>query len=814
MINNPRTLRSLQLKMIIGYAVIISLFLLVLTFIYKERQKQVQTVAQTKELQQQRQLAENAAVQILDLALLGEKMLAWEEEEFALYAQKKDTLTTLLYRLREQLPDDTQRKRISAIIELLPLKEKYIFATLDDLQKLRNTYSILQKRIPTIIRANKKQQEKLTQEIRQNYEGDQKKTGGFLGLFRSTKKSRYLTERENHAALLNDQSQTDTRLRSLANEIDRTRMESTERLFTHLDSLSTQNTWLNRQMCCLITDFNQTSQDLQKQVADTYLQGKQQGLRAISGLGLCAVLLAFIFYLLLQKDLRKRHKIRMELEQSNQRNEELLHARKNIMLTVSHDLRAPLSTISGYAELTQDEQDHEKRNKYVDNILHSSRNMLYLVNSLLNFYRLDTGKEAAHPSTFHLKSFVDHLSAYFEPQTRKKNLRFETGYEGPDVFITGDKERLWEIISNLVSNAIKFTSAGEVKLLATYAENKLTVAVQDTGHGMTQEEVRRSFLAFERLDNAAGQKGFGLGLSITNSLVSLLKGTIEVQSIPDFGSRFTVCVPMPATDEKDFGLQELKRSLPVLPSLHILVIDDDPLQLGMVRDFFSGSHVRCNCCQNVKELFDYLQKDSYQLVLTDIQMEPVNGVGVLKLLRSSNIRQAQTIPVLAVTAHIDQPEGNYTNSGFCGTLSKPFSKEELFKAISTYAAVPVENSNRKADFSVLLSKENNREEMIGLFIKQTSIQIELLKNAREENDGRKVAGIIHKILPLWASIGTDLPAEELRELAKITSDGIPPDLREQVTNCIRTGETLLEEAILYRKRLNNKANENDTDHRG
>ena len=104
--------------------------------------------------------------------------------------------------------------------------------------------------------------------------------------------------------------------------------------------------------------------------------------------------------------------------------------------------------------------------------------------------------------------------------------------------------------------------------------------------------------------------------------------------------------------------------------------------------------------------------------------------------------------------------------------------------------------------------------MISLFIKQTGIQIELLKKALEKNDGRKVAGIIHKILPLWTSIGTEFPAEELRKLAKITSDAIPSDLREQVTNCIRTGESLLKEATLYRKRLNNKANENNTDHRG
>ena len=454
--------------MITGYAVIIGLFLLVLTFIYKERQKQVHTVTQTKELQQQRQLAENAAVQILDLALLGEQMLAWEEEDIALYSQKRDTLTTLLYRLREQLPDDTQRERISAIIELLPLKEKYIFATLDDLQKLRDTYTILQERIPTIIRANKKQQEKFTQEIRKNYEEDRKKTGGFLGLFRSTKKSRYLTERENRAALLNNQSQTDIRLRSLANEIDCTRMESTELLLAHLDSLSTQNTRLNRQMCHLITDFNHTSQTVQQQAAATYVQGRQRSLRIISSLGFCAVLLAFLFYRMLLKDLKKRHKMRMELEQSNRRNEALLRARKNMMLTVSHDLRSPLTAIGGYAELIAGERRKEKRIRYGETIRQSAERMLNLLNALLRFYRLDTGKEQPNPAPFRLKALAESLAPNYVLQAENKRLAFTWEYCGDDVVVTGDRERLSQIIDNLLTNAVKFTQSGAVSLRLHY----------------------------------------------------------------------------------------------------------------------------------------------------------------------------------------------------------------------------------------------------------------------------------------------------------------------------------------------------------
>ena len=812
MANNLQTLRSLQLKMIMGYTVIICLFLLVLLFVYREKQHLTRITAQTRELQEQRQMTENAAVQLLDLALMGEQMLAWEKEEITLYIQKRETLTTLLYRLRNHLPDTAQRERISAIIELLPLKEKYIFATLDDLQKLRDTYTILQERIPTIIHANKKQQEKLTQEIRQNYEGDRKKTGGFLGLFRSAKKSRYLMERENHAVLLNNQSQTDTRLRSLANEIDRNRMEGTERLLANLDSLSTQNTRLNQQMCRLITDFNRTSQTVQQHTAAVYVQEQQRSLRIISSLGFCAVLLAFLFYRMLLKDLKKRHKMRMELEQSNRRNEELLRARKNMMLTVSHDLRSPLTAIGGYAELIADERRKEKRIRYGETIRQSAERMLNLLNALLRFYRLDTGKEQPNPAPFRLKALAESLAPNYVLQAENKRLAFTWEYCGDDVVVTGDRERLSQIIDNLLTNAVKFTQAGAVSLRLHYRDTLLAIEVKDTGTGMTDRQLQQIFQPFERLGNAGEQEGFGLGLAITLATAGLLGGSIKAESEKGKGSVFTVCVPLPVTDERDpIPQTDVPCALP--DDLHIVVVDDDPVLLAMTMDMLSRNKIPCEGCRNVRDLMELLRKQSCDLLITDIKMPDMNGYQLLELLRRSNVGNSKTVPVLAATARADRNTEEFTEAGFAGCLYKPFSQTELLSAVQNCThskqipATPV-----KADFSALLSGERNNREMLELLADETTRNMAALEACIGNGDLKTVSFLTHHLLPLGELVREYGSLKNLQRLLKTSSGTMDGEMIQAIRKVVEEGNSVIRQARALIEEQ--KKNEQDTDNRG
>lgn len=745
----------------------------------------------------QQQLAECIAVRILDLALMGEQILAWEEEDITIYKEKKDTVITLLHRLREQFPNAEQRKRINSIVELLPVKEKHIIAILEDLQKLRSTYSLLQKRIPAIISTNRQQQEQLTRQIRQNYETDEKKTSGFLGLFRSKKKSRYQTERKNQEILQNTQSSSGTMLRSLANEIDRTRMENMEQLLAHVDSLSIQNSYLNNEMYRLIMEFNTTSQVVQQQKTDAYLHGQKRAMKTVSGLGVGAILLAFLFYLLLQRDLKKRYRTRMKLEASNKKNEELSLSRKNILLTVSHDLRAPLNTINGYAELLPEEKDERQRNRYAENILRASRHVIGLANNLLYYYRLEAGKEQPDKEVFHPGKLIEDVVLSFRPLADKKGLGLTAETEGVNTMVEGDCIRLTQILNNLLANAIKFTRKGHVHIKAHYRNGQLRFFVRDTGTGISKEKLEGIFTVFERQEGERTEPGFGLGLSITAKLVELLGGTISVESRPEHGSTFEVCLPMQEADGKETG-KEPPTEYINLTGLKIILIDDDRMQADMTRRMLYRNGILCDCCCNVKELTELFRNNRYDLLLTDMQMPETDGHEVLKLLRNSNLGQSKDIPVLAVTAGVDEKTDVLVEAGFTGYLHKPFSKNELLAAVANCMGGRMPQG-READFSILLEGEDDRKGMLDMFVQDTEKTLADLQEAIGAEDYGKISALIHKGAPLWETIRIGIPAVELERLASLSSQAwnkaLLPEVRllaEAIVQAVKTAKRLRE----------------------
>lgn len=801
---NLQTLRPLQLKMVAGYVAIISLFLLILFFIYRENKKIPLLDKQAKELFQQRKLAGDAVIQILDWTLMGEQMLAWEEEENTAYKEKIDSISSMLYRLRDKLRDTEQRNCINSILELLSIKEKLMFSILDDQRELQNIYTLLQERIPGIIQTQKKQQENLTQQIQQNYEDSKKKSGGFLGLFRTKKKSQYLFEREKQKIQNKSQSQSANQLRSLANEVNRVQVENAEKQLLHMDSLSMQNKQLNKKICALITDFNQAFQTIQEQTTDIYHQRQEQAVRAISGLGITAVLLAFLFYQLLQRDLKKRHRIRMELARMNTRNEELLKARKNMMLAVSHDLRAPLTVINGYAELIPDERKKAKRIQYSETIRQSSDQMLRLLNALLNFHRLDTGKEQPNNIPFRLKSLQETLEVSFKLLTTRKQLTFISEYIGDDVVVTGDREKIHQIIDNLLSNAVKYTEIGKVVLRLRYQNNLLSIEVQDTGTGMTDIQIQQIFQPFERLGNAETQEGFGLGLAITLATTTLLGGSIHVESKVGKGSLFTVEIPLFITDEENPTPKEVMNyNLP--DNLRILLIDDDPVLLTMAMDMLSRNKISYDGCRNVHDLMELLRERTYDLLITDIKMPEINGYQLLELLRASNIGVSKSIPVLAVTARADQNMEEFTKAGFAGCLYKPFSQNELLSAIQNCT-----NQGQKAkvlspvDFSLLLSGERDNKEMLNLFIHECTKGMETLAECIKTGDMKALSFAAHHLSPIWEIIRRDGSLRTLQHLLRIQPDMMDEEILQAVRIVLLEGNS-----IVFQARMKIEETENE-----
>ena len=270
--------------------------------------------------------------------------------------------------------------------------------------------------------------------------------------------------------------------------------------------------------------------------------------------------------------------------------------------------------------------------------------------------------------------------------------------------VGGDKNRILSIGSNLLSNAIKFTKNGSVTLTTEYTSGIFTLSVSDTGTGMTKEQQLRIFVPFERLGNSVTEDGFGLGLAIVSDTVKLLNGSITVKSKPGKGSRFTVSLPLPKAEET-MATEKTTVKHSTLSGYSVLAIDNNGMLLDMMKEMYRQSGVKCDTCQSVDELTDRMRTKDYDLLVTDLKMPEVNGYEVLELLRTSEIGNSQTIPVVAATAAGYVEEKELTEKGFAAVLYKPYSIDELL-AVTERCIKPKGTSN--IDLSPLLAFGDKR----------------------------------------------------------------------------------------------------------
>ena len=775
-----------------GYFMLITVFLFVLFRIYRENNNLIEIDKGTKEISEQRRQTEQIVIRLLDLSFQGEQMVGWREEDAEAYRNKRDSVVYLLEALQLRLHNPEQCTRIDSVLYLLEAKEEHLFAIMQDIWEWRQGYDRVQLRIPDIIHQTNYQTEDLSERLQENFEKGRKQTSGIKGLFRSKKKSREQIEQENETILRNVQKRQSGTLRVLADEIATTHKENTLRLISHVDSLTVRNAYLNRQISRLLTDFGIADRRIREDAINRELFGRKQAILTISGLSIVALLLAIVFYTLLHRDIKERHRNRIRLEKSNKRNEELLVSRKNMMLTVSHDLRAPLAAINGYAELLPDERRKENRLRYTEAILQSSGRMLSLLNTLLDYYRLDTGKEQPESRPFRLQSLADVLTAEYAPSAAKKRLELTTCYDGEDVIVSGDRERILQIAGNLLSNAVKFTHTGYVRLQLEYGSGELLLRVEDTGAGMTGEQIKRIFKPFERLGNAETEEGFGLGLSITLALVELLKGQIDVQSHPGTGTTFTVRLPLPVCNEERM-LSQSSESDALPADLRVVVVDNDAVIQTMTVEMFSRSNIHAEGCRNARELMECLRTQRYNLVLTDIMMPDINGFGLLELLRTSNVPSAKTVPVVAMTARAERSEEEFLRAGFVGCLYKPFSRAELLATVRQCIMRRTEEPLSEADFSGLFSGERNDGEMLALVAQETKRNMTDLADALNRNDLESIAALTHQLLPLWEVLRIDAPLQDLRKALCVCSS-MDDAVRRAVREVLAAGERLIEHA--------------------
>jgi len=559
----------------------------------------------------------------------------------------------------------------------------------------------------------------------------------------------------------------------------------------------------------------------------------------IGGIAIGGVLLAAVFLVLIWRDIAHSNRYRTQLEEANRRAETLLASREKLMLAITHDFKAPLGSIMGYADLLSRLTVNERQRFYLDNMKISSEHLLKLVSDLLDFHRLDLQKAEVNRVTFHPSRLLEEIRVSFEPLVVAKGLFLHCTIDRvlQQTFIS-DPLRLRQILNNLLSNAVKFTSMGGITLTADFVPraasssvgDHLKVVIADTGKGMNRDDRERIFQEFTRLPGAQGEEGFGLGLSIVRMLVQLLEGVLEVDSELGKGSVFTLQIPLypvgidtvsSGGEEKEWDMSDEAEEIPGLPEkslptpVHVVLIDDDRIQLTLTAAMLSEQGITTVCCQEFDELLEALRTGTFDVLLTDVQMPALNGFDLLKLLRTSNIAQARSIPVIAVTARSDMEVEDFLKQGFSGCLHKPFTTKELIavlqemdprdSGIGLHLQEPVEapcpSVNSKFNFAALTAFSDNDVEasksIMKSFITETRINIGILQQAIDEGEIKQISAIAHKMLPIFTLLGDHRLIDLLKELEVLDSGGtvFSSEIREKGLTAIGLIGEIVEEAV-------------------
>ena len=759
----------------IGYLIMCLLAGSIMYLWFYEWEKIENLEAENQRINNFHQAVHYAYGHIIKFSVLGESVLMWNNEDLEHYHNQRLAMDSMLHRFKEIYPTE----RIDSVRHLLKDKEEHMRLIVQVLDEQQSINEKIASHVPVIMQKSVQEQPK------------KPKRKGFFGIFGKKEEAKPTV--------------TTTMLRSLNRNMIAEQQEQSRRLSEYADSLATRNAKLNRQLQGLIRQIDSKVQvDLQKREAEITSM-REQSFMQIGGLTGFVLLLLVISYIIIHRNANRIKRYKKEtadligqLKQSVERNEALIASRKKAVHTITHELRTPLTAITGYATLMDKEPGADKIGIYVQNIRQSSERMRGMLNMLLDFFRLDNGKDQPNLSPCRISAITHILETEFTPIAMNKGLALAITNQTDTVVLT-DKERILQIGNNLLSNAIKFTDNGSVSLAADYDNGLLKLIVEDTGTGMTEDEQQRVFGAFERLSNAAAKDGFGLGLSIVQRIVAMLGGTIRLESEKGKGSRFTVENPMQTAEElPEQTIQAQMRHNHICHD--VIAIDNDEVLLLMLKEMYAHEGMHCDTCTNVAELIELIRKKEYSLLLTDLNMPEINGFELLELLRSSNVGNSKDIPVVVTTASGSCSKEELMKRGFAGCLFKPFSISELMEVSDNCAMKGTQDE--KPDFSTLLSY-GNEPVMLEKLIAETEKEMQAVRDAEQKKDFQELDTLTHHLRSSWQILRTDHPLGKLYAL--LHEEGTPDwdAIHHAVIVVLDKGSEIIQQAKEDRRKYNN-----------
>lgn len=554
-----------------------------------------------------------------------------------------------------------------------------------------------------------------------------------------------------------------------------------------------------------LSDVHQREKDTMQESISKAMEARKHLLWQMELLAIVAFLAIVVMIWLIWRDAKKERIYQENLEAANEEIQRIMNQRERLLLTITHDIKAPAASISGFIDLMKDYVSNPQGIECLQNIKNSAAHLSHLVASLLDYHQLENGLMKVQPTSFSPAQLVAESVEGMRLRAEEKGLEisFECKMKGMGTsdspmkkeFFRADAFRIRQILDNLVSNAIKYTDQGSVTIQAQVSKvmgkPMLTLSVKDTGKGMTSEEKQKVFHAFTRLKSAQGIEGTGLGLSITQELVSLLGGEIILHSTQGKGSTFIITIPVepvpkeetqdktqtgigddkaldsnPEEKENDSASPQVseEKKKPEFANHKILILDDDKLQLQLLQEMLRrivGDTWQVFACNHVMDALTTLHNEQPALMLMDIEMPEMNGMDMI-----AHINHTQ-MTVVAMTAHDTSILEQLQKAGFDDCLFKPFSMEKLsdilgidsqpqLDAQSETPSQPDLSSQQKSNpqLDSLLAFAGGDEEAVKEILdtvkQELAAHLENLKEAVEEESlsTDRIGKAAHKLLPI------------------------------------------------------------------
>ena len=563
-----------------------------------------------------------------------------------------------------------------------------------------------------------------------------------------------------------------------------------ESINKEMEDLKIVSTKLALRSAKQLSDVHQRERDSMQKAINKAMAARRQLLWQIGLLTLVTLFAIIVMIWFIWRDARKERIYRENLEAANEEIQRIMNQRERLLLTITHDIKAPAASISGFIDLMKEYVTEAQGMECLQNIKNSAAHLSRLVASLLDYHQLENGLMKVQPVSFspaqlvkesvegmRLRAKEKGLSISYEMTMGMKKEANQENETDKELFLA-DAFRIRQILDNLVSNAIKYTDHGSVNIEARVSKIMgkltLTLSVQDTGKGMTDEEKQKVFQAFTRLKSAQGIEGTGLGLSITQELVSLLGGEILLRSTLGKGSNFIVTLPIepaPKDDSmesreqtSDYQKEENSANQKKVPqefvNHKVLILDDDKLQLQLLQEMLrriAGDSWQVFACNHVIDALTILHNEQPALMLMDIEMPEMNGTEMITHINHTNMT------VIAMTAHDTSIREQLIKAGFDDCLFKPFSMEKL-------SAILGIDSEPQSRFDALLAfaegDEEAAKEILNTVKQELAEHLKNLKEAMEEDSLSidKIGKAAHKLLPI-ASMMQMSCMEELKALS-------------------------------------------------